>query len=613
VGKALRSLLRKRKKIVEYILVVLLLSAGILAYFLVQKSNTSNSALRPDIFDRNLRDALNYYRLEEYDRCEMLLKHVLDQAGRRRTKSLAALYLGNIYFKKNDFEKALTLYRDSVSYDRKNVNALFNSAVALSETGRWTQSLERVQKALELQPDFRKGLLFLGNLYYAAGQFDMAEQMYTRKQEDPVFLFNLAMVYGRINRRDESIKLLSGLASSPDAPEALRGAAAYECAVLMQKKDTYGSVQYLKKATALFPDSPAVQYNLACTLMKTAQFSEAADILKAFTANPDYSKRREYVSLYSFALVKSGRYQDALNFIVRSHTQNGDELTAQIAGDIFLELGDLTQAQIYYREAIEKETIEKPVDQNAYVNLVQIYLHQGSYERAIAVSDEFEKRYPDSVRPLICRADVLFSLGDVKNARMYVRQVVEGNLVLVGDLYRKHGLYDNALDLYGRAVAEKPENMKVWEKIAETYMTTGHTERARSIYKKIQNAAIDPVWYYRSAVILAGMEEGESARPLYEELIRDFPYRYEAYYNLALLLLKNGEYAEALSFIKECLEKNPGLAAPVLAKLHTLSGVTYIFLNRFEDASRAFAAARTLDSNNFEVVQYMEILENYAR
>jgi len=592
------------------------LSAGILAYFLVQKSGTSNSSLRPNIFDRNLRDALNYYRLEEYDRCELLLKHVLDQAGRRRTKSLAALYLGNIYFKKNDFEKALALYRDSASYDRKNVNALFNSAVVLSKTGRWTQSLERVQKVLELQPDFRKGLLFLGNLYYAAGQFDMAEQLYTRKQDDPLFLFNLAMVYGRMNRRDESVKLLSGLASSPDAPEALRGAAAYECAILMQEKDTYDSVQYLKKARTVFPDSPAVQYNLAYTLLKTAQFGEAADILKTFTADPDYSRRREYVSLFSFALVKSGRYRDALNFIIRSHTQNGDELTAQIAGDIFLELGDLVQAQTYYKEAIEKETIEKPVDQSTYVNLVQIYLHQGSYERAIAVSDDFEKHYPDSVRPIICRADVLFSLGNIKNARVYVRKAVQSDgtgLILAGDLYRKHGLYDNALDLYGRVVAEEPENMKVWEKIAETYVTTGHTERARSIYKKIKNAAIDPVLYYRSAVILAGMEEGEPGRSLYEELIRDFPYRYEAYYNLALLLLKNGQYTEALSFIKECLEKNPGLAGPVLAKLHTLSGVIYLFQNRFEDAARAFAATRMLDSNNLAVVQYMEILENYAR
>ncbi len=587
------------------------MSAGILAYFLVQKSGTSNIFIRPDIFDRTLREALNYYRLEEYDRCELLLKHVLSESGRRRTKSLAALYLGNIYFKNTDYDKALSQYGESLSYDRKNVNALYNSAVMLSKAGMWTQSQEKVQKLLALQPDFRKGRLFLGNLYYAIGQFDRAEEVYVQEQDDPVFLFNLAMAYGRMDRKESAVKLFTRLASSTDVDDVLRGAAAYAYAVLMRKEETYTSVQYLKKASAVFPDSPVVQYNLAYILMKTAQYGEAADILKAFATDPAYSGRREYVSLYSFALMKSGRYADALNFIVRSHTRTGDLWTAQIAGDLFVELGDLEQAQIYYKEAIEKLA-----GQSAYVNLIQIYIKQGRYKQALAVSDEFEKRYPDSVRSLICRADVLFSLGDVKNAKMYIRRVTEGDragLVLAGDLYRRNGLYDNALDLYGRVIAGEPENMSVWEKIAETYMATGHTERARRIYEKIKNAASDPVRYYRSAIILAGMETGEPAIQVYEKLIRDFPYRYEAYYNLALLLLKNGEYTEALSAIKQCLEENSSLAAPVRAKLNTLSGVTYTFLKRFEDAAGAFAEARSLDGDNLEIARYMEILGNYAR
>ncbi len=604
--------MRRRKKIVEYSLTVLLLSAGILAYFLIQKNGLTGISPGPEILDRNLREALNYYRLEEYARCELLLQHVLAQTGKRRTKSLAALYLGNIYFKKNATAKAVSLYRESISYNRKNVAAIYNLAVALSKTGRWAQSRETVQKLLEIQPGFRKGILFLGNLYYAAGQFEAAENLYAQKQDDPVFLFNLAMVYGRMNRREASIKLLARLASSPDADGALRGAAAYKCAVLTQRENPNGSVQYLKEARTTFPDSYTVQYTLAHVLMRTMQFKEAAGILQSIAADPDYAGRNEDVSLlYSLALMKSGRYADALDFIVRAYRMTGDERSAQIAGDIFLELGDFEQAKNYYNEAIEKQA-----GQSAYANLIQIYIHQGAYKQALSACDDFAQHFPDSMMPLVCKADVLFSLGDVKKAHEYIRQAAgddPSDLVIAADLYRRHGRYDNALDLYGRVLAREPENMQVGEKIAETYMATGHTDRARSIYEKIRRAASDPIRYYRSTIALASLAEGERARLLYDELIQDFPYRYEAYYNQALLLLKSGGYAEALRIIKQCLEKNSGLAAPVLSKLYSLSGAAYMYMNRFEDAAGALTTARTLDGNNIEAAQCLEILGSIAR
>jgi len=585
-----------------------LLLAGILAYFLIQKNNAPNITLRPEVFDKNLREALNYYRLEEYDRCEMLLQHVLARTGKRRIKSMAALYLGNIYFKKNEIEKAVSLYHESISYDRKNINALYNSAAALSKSGRWTQSSETVQRLLSIRPEFRKGLLFLGNLYYSAGQFEAAENLYEQK-EDPVFLFNLAMVYGRMNRKEESIELFTRLADSSDTDEALQGVAAYESAVLNMQDNPNSSVRYLKKARMTFPDSYTVQYNLAHALMKTARFSEAADTLQSIAAV--FSPRSEFVSLYSLALMKSRRYKDALNYIIRVYRMTGDEQAAMIAGDIFLESGDFEQAKNYYEKAIKK-----PSAQNAYVNLIQIYIHQGKYRQALSKCDEFAKRFTDSVLPLICRADVLFSLGDIKHAKEYIQQAVKNNpadLIVVADLYRRHELYDNALDLYGRILAREPENMQVKEKIAEIYMATGHTDRARLIYEKIRTTASNPVQYYRSTIALASLEYGERDCLLYEKLIQDFPYRYEAYYNLALMLLNSGKYADALSTIKKCLEINLNLEVHVLSKLYSLSGAVYMYMDRFEDAARALKMARTLDGNNIEVVQYLGILGSVSR
>jgi tetratricopeptide (TPR) repeat protein len=605
-GKAFLSLLRKRKRLVEYTLTIILVSAGVLAYFMIQKGSPSGTFVRPDVFDRDLREALNLYRLEEYDRSEILLKHVIARSGRRRTKSLAAFYLGNIRFKNDLYRDALALYYESLSYDRKNVNALYNSAVVLSKTGQWRQAQERIEKVLTLQPDFRKALLFLGNMYYGAGRFEKAEEIYAKKPGDPVFIFNRAMTYSRMNRIQEAADLLATLTSSTDTKEILRGAAAYEAAVLLQKEDPYRSMRYLQEAHALFPGSDTVQYDLAYLLMKTAQYGEAADILAGLAANPVYSEKTEYVSLYSFALMKSGRYTDALNYIVHLHSRNGEARTAQIAGDLFLEKGDLVRAQQYYEEAVKGTT-----GAHSYANLVQIYILHDRYERALNLCDEFERQYPESVLPLISRADVLFSSGDNRNARQYIQRAAERSLtglVEAGDLYRKHELYDNALELYSRYIDEEPTDMSVWERIADTYMETGHTERARVIYEKIKNGAVDPFRYYRSSILLASMGHGDAARTVYEGLIHDFPYRYEAYYNLALLFLKGGEYSEASSIAHQCLEKNPGLSIHARVRMFTVSGIACTYLERFEDAAKEFAAARSLDASDLDVIRYMEIL-----
>ena len=85
---------------------------------------------------------------------------------------------------------------------------------------------------------------------------------------------------------------------------------------------------------------------------------------------------------------------------------------------------------------------------------------------------------------------------------------------------------------------------------------------------------------------------------LYNALIRDFPYRHEAYYNLSLKYIEINEFEKAIQIIDTCLKNNIQLDQSDLSYLYTISGVAYHSLGHIHKAAKAFKTAFELDGGN---------------
>src|SRR5882762_7818039 len=75
------------------------------------------------------------------------------------------LSLGNAYYQIADYGKALECYRRVTELDPKNPFAYINIAAILLQTGRFQESIDPLQKSLQISPD-GQGYSNLGIAYF---------------------------------------------------------------------------------------------------------------------------------------------------------------------------------------------------------------------------------------------------------------------------------------------------------------------------------------------------------------------------------------------------------------------------------------------------------------
>jgi len=595
----LKQILKKRWRIIEYSLTLLLLIVGFFTYLSFQKRKEAVLPLRPELLDKSFREGVYHYRLENYDRSELLFKSVLEHSRKKKIKSFAALYLGNICFREEEYDDSEKFYLEAHELYKKNFYALYNAAIASSKKGSWGDALSYAQKAYSINDEYTKNRLFLANFYYGTGRFDKARSLYEVNKADLVAGYNLAMLCKRENDEVRSRLLLENIAANSCTSEVLRGICYYTLAYIEQRDQRHKTLEHLRKGNSIFPSDLVMRFNLALYLMKENQYREAADLLKSIQGMASFIDEKGYYTLFGQALFNSGNYGEALEFFSQLYNETGCEWIAYIIGDIQLALGNSEQAVTYYRKALSD-----PSNEGAYINLAYIYMNEGSFASALEVCVDYKEHSSRNPRPSMCIADVYFLTGDIGLAKDTMKKALE----LIGDdpsgldsaagIYKKHAMYDNALQLYSKIRSIEPAYPGIQEKIAALYLNTGHDERAERIWSHIRSVTPDPDRYYRASLMLAQLVSEERAILLYSELADDFPYRYEAYYNRALLHINAGEYKEALSTVKECIYKIPGIDHSSLAKLYSVSGVAYLLLGNFNEASRAFHTAHELDREN---------------
>ena len=288
---------------------------------------------------------------------------------------LAQNNLGTLLLELDKKDEAYEAFQTAVALDPDVAEARANFGQALVDLGEFENGLTHCQEAVRLRPDFAAGYNNLGNALRALGRWGEAHAAYS----DSVRLApDVAKVH--VNR---------GLAFRGDGQFA-RAAASFQCAV------------------DLAPDDVAVWQSLANAHAADEDYAAAIPCCERLLQfHPD---RAGWQNDLGWALQQEGRHDEAAESFHRALELEPEMLDAQInLGSLHEVLGDMVQAEIYYRQAHSQHP-EAPRVLALLSHLLRDRLPQADQDAIVARLDD-PNLHADA------RMGLLFGLAQVADAQ----------------------------------------------------------------------------------------------------------------------------------------------------------------------------------------------------
>ncbi len=116
---------------------------------------------------------------------------------------------GNNYFKRGQYDEAISDYTKALEIDPKFTEAYHNRGTAYGKKGRYDEAISDFTKALEINPRFAEAYRSRGSAYDDKGQYDEAISDYNKALEmnpgDGLAYYNRGIAYAHKGQYDEAI------------------------------------------------------------------------------------------------------------------------------------------------------------------------------------------------------------------------------------------------------------------------------------------------------------------------------------------------------------------------------------------------------------------------
>jgi tetratricopeptide (TPR) repeat protein len=607
--RGMKKLLAERKRIIEISLAAIVLTFGLAFYFTLSRKKETPVYEEISFRSASLNEAINAYRLEEFDRAELLFRDSLANDRKKKVKSRAALYLGNISYRRGDYGGALEFFDTAFSLDDSNIYALYNGALSCLYGENHAKALRYAQKAYRVSSDFLPNTLLLGNLHYATGDYEKALAVYSKNSKsDPLLDYNHARTLLRLNRIEEAVILTKEISKRHSTSQVMRGLAHVVLGEMHESHSVSGA-SYFRQALEIFPRSSVMKFNLAVMLERLGRHEESAEILQSIEGT---GLSEGFLPLYGRTLYMSGRYEAALDLYSSLNSSQKDVSVLSIIGDIYLRLNRVKDAEQMYRRALQSDK-----DDAVFINLVRLVVDNDEYEKAEELCRREIEGTPDAFSPLLCLAEIQFRMKNRREAKKILEKAITvaqenvERLLQIALVYRQNGYHNNALHLYHRVLTLEPSNHAAKEGIAGVFLRTGHLEKTAEIVRDMRPATDDIEVYYTLSMILAGVESPETGEGIYKKLIQDYPYRHEAYLNLCLLFMRRKTFDAAISTAQDCLKNVRNLDQKTVSDLYTIIASAHFSMGDVRESLQWLRKAHETDGENEAALINMKIIEQY--
>lgn len=505
-----------------------------------------------------------------YDTAVNLYRRTIAHSGRDVIAAKSYQYLGDIYSRYGEFDRAIRLYGFSTDIRSESSIVHYRLGMTYWENGDVGSAGESLDRAIELEKrsDY---YLARGNLHFEQGAFGEAETAYENGiQEQEVLLklySNLALARERQQKMDGALDAYaSALNQNPE--DASRYKLHMNKAKLHMNRDEYSSaVDHFSSARTIDATVDAL-YNLG--LARTENNNLTGAISAFETALEQAPNDVQILTDLAYVHEQNQSLDDAITYYERALDQETDR------SDIMFALGRLNEQVNNTREALSY------------------------YERVVKQEDRGE-RLQITYRRV---GELYLKVGEPANAAPAFRNVLSldsGNAEASYDLaiaYRRMGDLEQAIETFRQALELDPNTLEYQAALADTLFRAGFGEQALEAYQevtKIDSTRYDA--YYMVAHLHYRWGDMNQARRKFQSLIerlQDPTLESKTYQNLGNIYLRNRNFSNARTSYRQALEIQES------AQTYFNLGLVYVNENNWEVASTVFRRALERDSDNPE-------------
>jgi arylsulfatase A-like enzyme/Tfp pilus assembly protein PilF len=336
---------------------------------------------RPDPKDmvsiiKDISEALHSFRQGRLNNAERILSEIRKKDPRN---PLVLRMLGNIYQKREEWDKAIEVLEEAVKANSADVDSYHHLAVSYFENNDTERAMDIARIVLDLQPNFLKSLLFLASVHKSLNQTEESLGYLERALGVDPSNLEIRLEYAETLTSHGDYEKAAGVLNEMIIQEPTFDLPYLALSRIYEKTKHWDkAVDVLENAVATDIKNADILNKLAQYLQRTGQFERSMEILRtAIERNPDDTGALNYQGIYYW---HSGQYDKAIDLFNKVISLDDRNASAyNNLGSVYLEMNKSDLARTQFEKAIEHD----PTLGGPYNGLGVLFAREGKMELAV--------------------------------------------------------------------------------------------------------------------------------------------------------------------------------------------------------------------------------------
>jgi len=192
--------------------------------------------------------------------------------------------------------------------------------------------------------------------------------------------------------------------------------------------------------------------------------------------------------------------------------------------DTYLQLGDLSNASYYCKQAVERE----PDNKWYRLTLADIYRHNGNLQSAIDQYKAVLNYYPDDSNTIFKIANTFAEQGELQKSNRFYNQLLNKNGSVIpvhlekAENFKRMGLQDSVIAQFEKIRKLNPADLSTFHSLSNFYREMGKTEQAKAVLRQaLEQNSRDPETLIRLADIYSSEAKWDSTGAILNNIVAD--------------------------------------------------------------------------------------------
>jgi cellulose synthase operon protein C len=488
---------------------------------------------------------------------------------------------------------ATEAFRSAIAVNSRAVEARIGLAEVSASEGRFQDATALLDEVLEIDPDAAEAHLVKGGIFARQGRYQDAEAALDRASQHASRL-NLRQQVGLLVLRGDSQLAQGNLKAAKESHAQLKSLVEdatvtrmLGARIAMADQDYVTASSELQRVVAAAPNFAPAHFLLGAALFAQGNLNQAQTHLQRSVAiAPDNLQARKLLGKVHLRLARPDAAMEVL-LPAQQEEANDAQLDA-LVGLAHLQSGK-SEAGV---ALLERSLAERPDDASVRFELVNAYLSNRDYEKAVKMARSIPDSSHNTQRDQLIITAVAGWQG-LAAARAEVDRLIRANPDDVGTLntaamfHARQGEFDRARELLGRSQKADPRDTSTLFNQARIEVAEGRLDAASGWLDQV--VKIDP----QNAAARMGLAElalrrndTEGAQKLLEELRAQDAQAIEPRLRLARVYLAERRAQDAEAVLREVLAR-----ASDRPEVLNAVGEVYLEHERHQQALAQFRAA----------------------